>query len=59
MDSKKNPPPLLDDNDDDDDDDEFAHCVPPTRPLLRRRSTIRDSFDLACSMEEFASLIAS
>lgn len=59
MDSKKNPTPLLDDNDDDDDDDEFAHCVPPTRPLLRRRSTIRDSFDLACSMEEFASLIAS
>eukprot|EP00536_Pseudo-nitzschia_multiseries_P005050 jgi/Psemu1/303089/fgenesh1_kg.91_\ len=39
-------------------DDPDVLCVPEP-PSLRRRSTIRDSFDLAGSMEEFAHNLAT
>lgn len=41
-------------HDDDDDDDDIPMPAPPS---FRRRSTIKDPFDLACSIEEFKHLI--
>ena len=44
------------DNDSDSDEDD-ENCPMPAPPIFRRRSTIKDPFDLASSMEEFQHLI--